>query len=139
MNHSLRRRWVADLSLLGITFIWGSTFVVVKEALDSSSTLFFLALRFTLAAAVLGLLFRRRLRAESEGRGTLRAGLLVGGFLFLGYLFQTLGLRLTTPAKSALITGLATLLIFSLFTLVLNAGVDGGISPVPLRITSPTS
>ncbi|MBI3667594.1 MAG: DMT family transporter [Acidobacteria bacterium] len=111
MSHVLRRRWLADLALVGITFIWGATFVVVKTALDSSSTLFFLALRFSLAAVVLALLFRRRLRTEHRQGSAVRAGLLAGGFLFLGYLFQTAGLRFTTPAKSALITGLAVVLV----------------------------
>jgi drug/metabolite transporter (DMT)-like permease len=100
---------MADLALAGVTFIWGATFVVVKEALESSSTLLFLALRFTLAAGALALLFRRRL--ERPTRAVWRAGTFVGLALFLGYLFQTLGLRLTTPAKSAFITGLSVVLV----------------------------
>ncbi len=109
MTVDRRQRWLADLALAGITFIWGATFVVVKEALESSSTLLFLALRFSLAAVVLALLFRRRL--ERPGRAELGAGVAVGIALFLGYLFQTLGLRLTTPAKSAFITGLSVVLV----------------------------
>jgi len=54
-----RQRWLADLALAGITFIWGATFVVVKEALESSSTLLFLALRFTLLVPNLCLPARR--------------------------------------------------------------------------------
>jgi drug/metabolite transporter (DMT)-like permease len=100
---------MADLALAGVTFIWGATFVVVKEALESSSTLLFLALRFTLAAAALALLFRRRL--ERPTPAVWSAGVAVGLVLFLGYLFQTLGLRLTTPAKSAFITGLSVVLV----------------------------
>ena len=109
MTLDRRRRWLADVALAGITFIWGATFVVVKEALESSSTLLFLALRFSLAAVVLALLFRRRLGCPS--RATVGAGMAVGAALFLGYLFQTLGLRLTTPAKSAFITGLSVVLV----------------------------
>jgi drug/metabolite transporter (DMT)-like permease len=111
-----RRRWLADLALAGITFIWGATFVVVKEALESCSTLLFLALRFSLAAVVLGLLFRRRLQRPS--RAELGSGMAVGVALFLGYMFQTLGLRLTTPAKSAFITGLSVVLVPVLGALV---------------------
>jgi drug/metabolite transporter (DMT)-like permease len=110
-----RRRWLADLSLLGITFIWGSTFVIVKKALESSSTLLFLALRFTLAALAVALLFRGPLLAEGGRKRELQAalggGVVVGSVLFLGYLFQTLGLRLTTPAKSGFITGFSVALV----------------------------
>ena len=102
---------VADVCLLGVTFIWGSTFVVVKTALESSSTLLFLALRFSLASAALALVFRRRLSAETDRSTAVRMGIAVGVFLFLGYLFQTLGLRLTTASKSAFITGLAVVLV----------------------------
>ena len=111
MRPDLRQRLLADLALVAITLIWGATFVVVKEALDSVSTLLFLALRFSLATVALGLLFGRRLFAEPRPRHALRAGLLVGASLFLGYLFQTLGLRSTTPARSAFITGLSMVLV----------------------------
>ena len=100
---------MADLALVGLTFIWGATFVVVKNALDSASTILFLALRFTLAAAVLALVFRRRLARPNSA--ALRVSAAAGAALFLGYLFQTLGLRLTTPAKSAFLTGLSVVLV----------------------------
>ena len=111
MRPDLRRRLLADLALVTITLIWGATFVVVKEALHSVSTLLFLALRFSLATVALGLLFGRRLLTEPRPRHALRAGLLVGASLVLGYLFQTLGLRSTTPARSAFITGLSMVLV----------------------------
>lgn len=111
MRATLRRRLLADAALLGITFVWGSTFVVVKKALESSSTLLFLFLRFTLGSAVLTLLFRRRLWVGLQERGSLLQGLLVGLVLFLGYLFQTLGLRLTTPARSGFLTGLSVVAV----------------------------
>ncbi len=106
-----RRRLLADLALVGNAFVWGSTFVVVKRALEDCSTILFLALRFTIAAAVMVLLFRRTLASHSERKQALSAGLLVGAALFFGYLFQTLGLRLTTPAKSGLITGLSVVFV----------------------------
>jgi drug/metabolite transporter (DMT)-like permease len=105
------RRLLADLALVGVVFIWGSTFVVVKRALEDCSTLLFLALRFTLAAVVLGLVFRRAANLQRFPKGAARAGLLVGGALFLGYVLQTMGLRLTTPARSGLITGFAVVLV----------------------------
>jgi len=100
-------RWKADLSLVGITFIWGTTFVLVKSALDDVSTLLFLGLRFSLAAAVLAIL-ARRVRID---RALVAGSLLVGTSLFAGYLLQTLGLRWTTPSKSAFITAFSVPLV----------------------------
>ncbi len=72
-----------------------------------SRPLLFLALRFSFATAGLLLaLFHRKLRRESAPASS--AGALAGVFLFSGYAFQTIGLRLTTAAKSAFITGLAS-------------------------------
>ena len=61
--------------LVLIAFIWGSTFVVVKDAIDQSSVLVFLALRFSLGAMVLAALFRGRLWATPQ----LRRSTLIGG------------------------------------------------------------
>jgi drug/metabolite transporter (DMT)-like permease len=100
--------WRADLALAFIAFIWGATFVVVKQALADVSTLLFLALRFSLAALALGVVFRRR----SFQRGlALRGGLFAGAFLFAGYFFQTFGLRFTSASKSAFITGLSIVIV----------------------------
>jgi drug/metabolite transporter (DMT)-like permease len=108
---SARARWRADLALAGIALIWGATFVVVKQALHDVSTLLFLALRFTLATLALALVFRP-LPAKFRPRRTLLAGgLLAGLCLSAGYLFQTVGLRYTTPSKSAFITGLSIVLV----------------------------
>src|SRR5580704_10527878 len=96
----------AELALAGITIIWGTTFVIVKSALADVSTFVFLALRFSLAAIVLAIIYRKAVR-----RAALGPGLLAGGLLFTAYVFQTLGLALTTPSKSAFLTGLSIPLV----------------------------
>jgi len=96
MNRSL-----ATFALLGVTAVWGWTFVVVHEAIAIYGVLAFLAVRFALAAAATGLLWGRRL-----DRRSLRVGAGIGLVLAMGYLFQTWGLVHTTPTNSGLITGL---------------------------------
>jgi drug/metabolite transporter (DMT)-like permease len=100
---------VADLSLLVLTLFWGTTFTLVKGALEIGSTGVFLAARFATAAAVLGLvaLWRR----DPVGPGFWRHGLLLGLAMLGGFVFQTLGLALTTPARSGFITGLSVLVV----------------------------
>jgi drug/metabolite transporter (DMT)-like permease len=96
------KRLRAELALIGVTVIWGTTFVVVKGALADVSTFVFLTLRFTVAAIALVLIYRKALRRQAVG-----AGVLAGTLLFTAYVFQTLGLELTTPSKSAFLTGLS--------------------------------
>lgn len=103
--------WRADLALLVVVLIWGSTFVLVKEALRDASTLLFLALRFSLAAVALALAFGGRYTGFTAVRRSLAGGVLAGLCLFSGYYFQTLGLRYTTPSKSAFITALSIVMV----------------------------
>ncbi|HET9699177.1 MAG TPA: DMT family transporter [Terriglobales bacterium] len=105
MSRSLK----AHILLVFITFAWGSTFVLVKNALAEVSPLVFNTLRMVIAAVALVVIFHRALGKIT--RKSAQAGAIVGIFLFLGYAFQTTGLRLTTPSKSAFITGLAVVLV----------------------------
>jgi drug/metabolite transporter (DMT)-like permease len=100
---------LAHLLLLAVVFIWGVTFVLVKDALQDASPLLFNLLRMTSAFIVLAVVNRRQLRQIS--REALISGLIVGLFLAGGYQFQTVGLALTTPAKSAFITGLVVVFV----------------------------
>lgn len=114
----MSRQRVAEAALVVNTMVWGATFVLVKAALASVSPVLFLALRFALATAALLVVFRRARPAPGGYRKALFAGALTGTFLFAGYLFQTLGLRLTTAPKSAFITGLSTVMVPLLAALV---------------------
>jgi drug/metabolite transporter (DMT)-like permease len=115
----IRRR--ADLALLGNTVIWGATFTLVKVAIRDVSPILFLALRFSLATAVLLAFFRwrqRRFPAKKPAGSAWWPGCLIGSFLFSGYAFQTQGLRFTTAPKSAFLTGLASVMVPLLGALV---------------------
>lgn len=99
----------AHLLLLGVVAIWGSTFTVVKSALGDVSPLLFNLLRMTLAFVCLAAIYRGHF-GRINGRA-LGSGALVGLCLAMGYQFQTAGLRLTTPSKSAFITGMVVVLV----------------------------
>ena len=104
MSRSLK----AHLLLVAVTFVWGVTFVEIKDALNDISPLLFNAVRMALAGAALALIFRRRLRMNAAA---LRTGIWMGTLLWMGYEFQTTGLVLTTPSKSAFLTGVSVVLV----------------------------
>jgi drug/metabolite transporter (DMT)-like permease len=97
----------ADLLLVTATFLWGLSFVVVKDALAQATPLAFIAIRFTIAALVLapsaGL---RKPWSPGEVRGGLLLALLLGG----GFIAQAIGLVTTTPSRSAFIVALSSVL-----------------------------
>jgi drug/metabolite transporter (DMT)-like permease len=99
----------AHILLILVTLVWGATFVVIKDALRDISPLLFNTVRMTLAAVTLGLIYMGPLRRMNWD--AFKAGALVGTFLWLGYEFQTTGLKLTTPSKSAFLTGVSVVLV----------------------------
>jgi drug/metabolite transporter (DMT)-like permease len=105
MSRSLK----AHLLLLAATFVWGSTFIVIKSALADATPLVFNAVRMSFAAVVLGLIFFRQLRRLPVG--ALRAGFEIGTLMWLGYEFQTAGLFYTSASKSAFLTGISVVLV----------------------------
>jgi drug/metabolite transporter (DMT)-like permease len=99
-------RW--ELALVAVTAVWGSTFVLVRDAVAQIPPFTFIAYRF-LAAALLLAAIRPRLAATSQP-GLLAAGAVAGLALFAGYGFQTVGLQYTTASNAGFITGLAVVL-----------------------------
>jgi len=97
--------------LVGVTAIWGWTFVVVKDAIAQYPVVSFLGIRFLLAAVVLWVI----VVAMRQGGGVSRAGLAIGVVLALSYLAQTFGLKGTSVANTGLITGL-----FVVFTPIID-------------------
>lgn len=97
----------ADASLLAITILWGVTFVTVKDALALADPISFLTMRFTVGALATALIAGRALKS----RGLWRTGLFLSFFLFVGFIFQTWGLKHTTPSRSAFITGLCMVMV----------------------------
>ena len=96
------------LALVGVTAIWGSTFVVVKDAVEHMPVTDFLTWRFALAA--LAMLLLRPRSVAALGKSGRRAGAVVGVALGSGYLLQTLGLQHTSAAVSGFITGMFVVL-----------------------------
>jgi len=89
------------LLLVAVTAVWGWTFVLVKDAITQYPTLPFLQLRFVLAAVLMAVIVHRL-----PSRRELWVGVIAGTVLAGGYLFQTVGLTMTSPGNAGLITGL---------------------------------
>jgi drug/metabolite transporter (DMT)-like permease len=111
----------AHLLLVLVALIWGSTFVLVKEALNDSSPLVLNAVRMVIAAVLLAFYYRKRIAMLTKP--ALAAGVVVGIFLYLGYALQTSGLKLTTPSKSAFLTGTSSVLVPLLLVAIWRAHI----------------
>jgi drug/metabolite transporter (DMT)-like permease len=99
-----RRRLRGEGVLLGLTLIWGTSFLVIKRAQDAVSPGTLVCLRFAIAAMVLSpfLRFDRRLWM---------AGVELGFWQWAGYLTQAIGLKYTTTGRSAFVTSLNVIFV----------------------------
>lgn len=106
----------ADLSLLIVAVIWGSGFVVVKNVLDIMSPFYIMFFRFIIAALTLTIFSLKRLRKATKA--DVKAGIIVGFCMFLGFAFQTVGLKYTTGGISAFITAANVVMVPFLYWMI---------------------
>jgi drug/metabolite transporter (DMT)-like permease len=99
---------IALLALVGVTAVWGSTFLVVQDAIGRMPVMDFLTWRFVVASVVMIALRPTCLRNVT--RLELLRGVGLGTILGLGYIAQTYGLRYTSAAISGFITGMFVVL-----------------------------
>lgn len=105
----MQKRRMADLLLIFITLTWGSTFVLMKNILDTLSTFELLSLRFTSALIVLLIIFHKKLKYINFN--ILKYGSLIGLMLCASLVFQVYGLYYTQASNSSFITSLNVLLV----------------------------
>lgn len=96
-------------ALLTAALIWGSSFIVMKSAVDGVPVFMLLGIRFTVGCGLLCLVCAKKLRAI--GKKQLIHGGIVGVLLFLAYTVQTFGLKGTTPGKNAFLTAVYCVLV----------------------------
>ncbi len=94
---------LATLALVLVTVMWGSTFVLIKNVVQTMPVLDFLAVRFILAGLVLAIVFHRNVRRLS--RATAVRGLGLGAVYGVAQILQTEGLARTPASVSGFATG----------------------------------
>lgn len=91
-----------ELALIGITILWGGTFLIIHHAMRHSGPFFFVGLRFGTAALITLPLALPVMRGLT--RSELAAGAVIGCSIFVGYSLQSWGLQNIPSSTSAFIT-----------------------------------
>ena len=110
------KKLLAKFALLGAALIWGSSFFMMKNAIDVIAPHILLGLRFTIGCVLLSLIFCKKLKHIN--RDIVKKGALAGLFLFLAYSTQTIGLTDTTPGKNAFLTAVYCVIVPFLYWVV---------------------
>lgn len=120
---SRRLARIATATLVAVCVVWGSTFVVVKDAVERMPVMDFLAWRFSIAALVMAVVRPSAVRALSPPAR--RHGVVLGLALAAGYVAQTFGLERTPATVSGFITGLFVVFTPLCSGLLLRRRVEG--------------
>ncbi len=121
MSDTLMKK-LAKPMLFAAAFIWGSSFFIMKDTLDSLPVQYLLAIRFTVGAVLLALLCGKKWRSFTPDY--LWRGAVIGAFLYTAYSVQTYGLARTTPSKNAFLTAVYCVIVPFLYWLVSRVRPD---------------
>jgi|BioPla2DNA2_1021312.scaffolds.fasta_scaffold22956_4 drug/metabolite transporter (DMT)-like permease len=91
----------ADLMLLLVAFLWGSSYVVTKGSIDLVEPLQVIFFRFSIAALLSLIFFGKDIKSTS--RGEIKAGFILGTMLSFGMFFALYGIRYTSVSKNSFI------------------------------------
>ena len=98
----MKKEILGKCMLLMSALIWGSSFIVMKNAVDFISPFTLLCIRFVLSTIFISILFFNKIKKIKKQ--DLLGGFLAGLALFSAFSIQTFGLQLTTPGKNAFLT-----------------------------------
>lgn len=102
MNEEKTKR-LAKVAVVYASIVWGTTFFIVKDTVSRLDPLAMLTYRFAIAAVVSALIIKWRGHKLFEG---FRGGATLGFFLWLAFITQSYGIRITSASSSGFITGL---------------------------------
>lgn len=109
MKTETKRNLLGQTLILLITIAWGSSFIILKKAIENSPALYLIGLRFLVSGLVMVAVFFKKLAAANKT--TLICGLILGLVLSAAYITQTLGLKYVSAGKNAFLTSLYCIII----------------------------
>lgn len=109
MAVDLMRKYIGEIGLIITAIIWGSGFVASAVSLEHYTPYQILAARFLIGVIILCIIFYKKLK--NIKKSTLIKGSILGLFLYVAFVLQTVGLQYTTPSKNAFLTAVNVVIV----------------------------
>jgi drug/metabolite transporter (DMT)-like permease len=109
ISKPIHKNYKPELILLTVSVYWGLTFPLIKLVLNDVSPYLFVFSRFVFTLILFLIIFR--VSYTKQDIREIKKGFILGIFLFVGFMTQTIGLKYTTASKSAFITGINIVLL----------------------------
>lgn len=116
------KKYIGDGMLLVTAFVWGSGFVVTAIALEHLTPFQVMAGRFLLGTIILSILFGYKFKSLTKS--VIWKGIILGIFLYTGFVLQTYGLEYTTPSKNAFLTAINVIIVPLIGFLIYKKQID---------------
>ena len=107
---------LAEIGLTVTTLIWGLAFVVVKNTTAAVPTNYIIAIRFSIAAVLMLILFFPRIRKLDMH--SVKSGAVLAAILYVSYFFQTVGVKYTTAGNNAFLTAIYVVFVPFLYWII---------------------
>lgn len=117
------RKYIGEIGLMITAIIWGSGFVASAVALEHYTPYQIMAGRFLIGAILLSVVFHKKLKAIKKS--TIVKGAILGIFLYVAFVLQTVGLQYTTPSKNAFLTAVNVVIVPFIGFLLYKKKMDG--------------
>jgi len=116
------RKYIGEIGLIITAIIWGSGFVGSAVALEYYTPYQILAGRFLIGVLILGIVFNKRLKTIKKS--TFIKGSILGIFLYIAFVLQTVGLQYTTPSKNAFLTAINVVIVPFIGLIIYKKKID---------------
>lgn len=101
-SNTTSKKALAVCGIIFATAIWGSSFSIIKNALNTITPLWFISLRFSISVIILAVICAKKFRQMNMA--LLKEGFIIGIPLSISYICQNVGLLNTTASNTAFIT-----------------------------------
>ena len=105
------KKYIGEIGLFFTTIIWGTGFVGTKLSLEGGLTpLQLITIRFFIATILINTIFYKQIKSNIN-KDAIKSGAIMGLFLFIAFVVQTMGLLYTTPSKNAFLTSVNVVIV----------------------------
>lgn len=105
------KKYIGEIGLFFTAIVWGTGFVGTKLSLDGGLTpLQLITIRFLIAAIFINVIFYKQIK-DNISKEVVKYGVILGVFLFIAFVVQTIGLMYTTPSKNTFLTAVNVVIV----------------------------
>lgn len=110
------KKLYADLGLLLVAILWGTTFVVSKIILEKITPMYIISIRFFLAFVIISLVYNKKIK--NINLYEFKGGLVIGIIFFIAFGSQLIALQYTNPGKQAFLAGAYVIIVPFLYWII---------------------